>query len=147
MTVLRGNHEQMLLNAMAEDEPDVDTDLWEWNGGDTDLLHFYRKHRAWFASLPRKAIRGHYLFVHAGVHPGVPLEQQRDEDLIWIRKPFLNRPHGLLYIVVHGHTFGSDYRIARLPHRIGIDTGAFKSGRLTALPLEPRPARELEVAA
>lgn len=67
----------------------------------------------------------------------MPLKQQRDDDLIWIRKPFLNRPHGLPYIVVHGHTFGSDYRITRLPHRIGIDTGAFKSGQLTALPLEP----------
>ena len=137
VSVLRGNHEQMLLDSLAEDEPDVDTDLWEWNGGDSDLLPFYRKHRAWFASLPRTAIRGHYLFVHAGVRPGVPLKQQRDDDLIWIRKPFLNRPHGLPYIVVHGHTFGSDYRITRLPHRIGIDTGAFKSERLTPLPLEP----------
>jgi len=70
------------------------------------------------------------VFVHAGVRQGVPLEHQKDDDLLWIRKPFLNRPHGLLYSVVHRHTI-------RLPHRIGIDTGAFKSGRLTALPLEP----------
>lgn len=135
VTVLRGNHEQMLLDAMAEDEPDADTDLWEWNGGDTDLLPFYRKHRAWFEALPHTTIRGNYLFVHAGVRPGVPLEQQKDNDLLWIRQPFLNRPHGLPYIVVHGHTFNSDYCITRLPHRIGIDSGAFKSGQLTALPL------------
>jgi serine/threonine protein phosphatase 1 len=49
--------------------------------------------------------------------------------------------------VVHGHTFRSDYRITRLPHRIGIDTGAFKSGQLTALPLAPWAGQELEVAA
>lgn len=147
VTVLRGNHEQMLLDALAEDEPGDATDLWQWNGGNTDLLPFYRKHRTWFDSLPHTAIRGNYLFVHAGVRPGVPLEQQKDDDLVWIRQPFLNRPHGLPYIVVHGHTFGSDYCITRLPHRIGIDTGAFKSGQLTALPLAPWSAPELEVAA
>lgn len=67
----------------------------------------------------------------------MPLGQQQADDLLCIRQPFLNRPHGLPYIVVHGHTIRSAYRITRLPHRIGIDTGAFKSGRLTALPLEP----------
>ena len=73
------------------------------------------------------------------------IRQQQADDLLWIRGPFLNGPHGLPYTVVHGHTFRSDYRITRLPHRIGIDTGAFKSGQLTALPLAPWPA--LEVAA
>jgi len=63
------------------------------------------------------------------------LKEQRSEDLLWIRGPFLKEPHGLPYTVVHGHTFRSDYRITRLPHRIGIDTGAFISGLLTALPL------------
>ena len=92
-------------------------------------------------------MRGEYLFVHAGVRPGVPLQQQQSDDLLWIRGPFLNDPHGLPYTVVHGHTFRSDYRITRLPHRIGIDTGAFKSGTLTALPLAPWAAPEQEVAA
>jgi serine/threonine protein phosphatase 1 len=81
------------------------------------------------------AQRGSHLFVHAGVRPEVPLQEQKADDLLWIRRPFLTRNHGLPYTVVHGHTFRSDYSITRLPHRIGIDTGAFMSGRLTALPL------------
>jgi len=135
VTVLRGNHEQMLIDALAEDEPDAATDVWEWNGGDTALLPFYRQHRAWFEALPRMAIRGDYLFVHAGVRPGVPLEQQKDDDLIWIRRPFLNRPHGLPYTVVHGHSITSDHRIDRRADRINLDTGAFKSGVLSSLRL------------
>lgn len=135
MTVLRGNHEQMLLDALAEEQPGEATALWEWNGGNPAFLPVAREHHAWLEALPLTTIRGPYLFVHAGVRPGVPLEQQNNDDLLWIRQPFLNRPHGLPYTVVHGHTFRSDYGITHLSHRIGIDTGAFLSGRLTALPL------------
>ena len=136
-TVLRGNHEQMLIDALAEDEPDDATDVWEWNGGDTDLLPFYRQHRAWFEALPRTTIRGNYLFVHAGVRPGIPLELQKDDDLIWIRRPFLSRPHGLPYTVVHGHSITKDHRIDRRVDRINLDTGAFISGVLSSLYLDP----------
>jgi len=135
VTVLRGNHEQMLLDAMAEDSPGEATELWEWNGGNPEFLPVAREYRGWLDALPLTAVRGDYLFVHAGVRPGAPLQEQRSEDLLWIRGPFLKEPHGLPYTVVHGHTFRSDYRITRLPHRIGIDTGAFISGLLTALPL------------
>ncbi len=147
VTVLRGNHEQMLLDALAEREPGQATDLWQWNGGDPAFLAAAHEHQPWLQALPLTAVRGQYLFVHAGVRPGVPLLQQHPEDLLWIRGPFLNGSHGLPYTVVHGHTFRSDYRITRLPHRIGIDTGAFKSGQLTALPLAPWAAHQLEVAA
>jgi serine/threonine protein phosphatase 1 len=142
VTVLRGNHEQMLLDALAEQSPGEATELWEWNGGDPDFLPVAREHQLWLQALPLTAVRGEYLFVHAGVRPGVPLEQQQADDLLWIRRPFLHRPHGQPYTVVHGHTFRSDYRVTRLPHRIGIDTGAFKSGRLTALSLDPRASLE-----
>lgn len=135
VTVLRGNHEQMLLDALAEDTLGEATELWEWNGGDPGFLPVARDHQDWLKTLPLTAIRGDYLFVHAGVRPEVPLDEQQADDLIWIRRPFLTRNHGLPYTVVHGHTFRSDYSITRLPHRIGIDTGAFISGRLTALPL------------
>jgi serine/threonine protein phosphatase 1 len=145
VTVLRGNHEQMLLHALAEEEPDHATDLWQWNGGDAGFLPLAREHQAWLESLPLTAQRGDYLFVHAGVRPGVPLEQQRADDLLWIRGPFLNSAHGLPCTVVHGHTFQSDNRITELPHRIGIDTGAFVSGRLTALPLDPWTKRKQTV--
>ena len=136
VTVLRGNHEQLLLDALEEDTPGEATELWERNGGDPAFLPMAREHRSWLEALPLTAIRGTYLFVHAGVRPGVPLAEQRCDDLLWIRGPFLRQGHhGLPYTVVHGHTFRSDYSITRLPHRIGIDTGAFRSGRLTAFPL------------
>ena len=133
VTVLRGNHEQMLLDALTEDQPGPATELWEWNGGDLDLLPFARHHIDWFKALPFTAIRGSYLFVHAGVRPDVPLEEQQEEDLIWIRKPFLSRPHGLPYIVVHGHTITRGHQIDRHPHRINLDTGAFGSGILSSI--------------
>jgi serine/threonine protein phosphatase 1 len=137
VTVLRGNHEQMLIEALAEDTPGEATELWEWNGGNPGFLPIARVHRGWLESLPLTAVRGNYLFVHAGVRPGVPLQEQRSEDLLWIRGPFLKEPHGLPYTVVHGHTFRADFRIMHLPHRVGIDTGAFQSGLLTALPVWP----------
>ena len=135
VTVLRGNHEQMLLDSLAEDTPGEATELWEWNGGNPAFLPVAREHQDWLKMLPLTAIRGDYLFVHAGVRPDVPLDEQKADDLLWIRRPFLTRNHGLPYTVVHGHTFRSDYRITHLHHRIGIDTGAFMSGRLTAMPL------------
>jgi serine/threonine protein phosphatase 1 len=135
VTVLRGNHEQMLLDALHEPDAGDATELWAWNGGDPAFLPVARDHQDWLETLPLTAIRGDYLFVHAGVRPEVPFEEQQADDLLWIRRPFLTRNHGLPYTVVHGHTFRSDYSITRLPHRIGIDTGAFLSGRLTALPL------------
>jgi serine/threonine protein phosphatase 1 len=74
---------------------------------------------------------GDYLFVHAGIRPGVPLQSQSLHDLRWIREPFLSdrRDHGIT--VVHGHTIGQ--RVEEVGHRIGIDTGAYATGRLTAL--------------
>jgi hypothetical protein len=72
VTVLRGNHEQMLLDALAEEENGEATDLWTWNGGNTEFLPVARDHQAWLEALPLTAIRGSYLFVHAGVRPTVP---------------------------------------------------------------------------
>ena len=84
---------------------------------------------------------GDYLFVHAGIAPLVPLEEQRTNDLRWIREPFLS--HGEPYgaVVVHGHTI-TDQPQDR-GNRIGIDTGAYLSGRLTALVLEGSSRRYL----
>lgn len=76
---------------------------------------------------------GDYLIVHAGIRPGIDLEQQLQSDLRWIREPFLGdrRDHG--FVVIHGHTIteGIDER----PNRIGIDTGAYATGVLSALAL------------
>jgi len=77
---------------------------------------------------------GSYLFVHAGIRPGIPLEQQSPTDLRWIREPFLmdGSEHG--FTVVHGHTISE--QVEERANRIGIDTGAYRSGVLTALGLE-----------
>jgi serine/threonine protein phosphatase 1 len=77
---------------------------------------------------------GDYLFVHAGIRPGVELREQRQSDLRWIREPFLldDTAHG--FIVVHGHTISEE--VEEKANRIGIDTGAFATGNLTALGIE-----------
>lgn len=77
---------------------------------------------------------GDYVFVHAGIRPGVPLDRQQGSDLRWIRGPFLDARRRDGYVVVHGHT--PTEAVEFKPGRIGIDTGACYSGRLTALGLE-----------
>ncbi len=90
-------------------------------------IAFMRRFRDSFAC-------GDYLFVHAGIRPGIELELQDPSDLRWIRRDFLDdrRDHGPM--VVHGHSI-TEY-VDEQPNRIGIDTGAFASGRLTALGIE-----------
>ena len=77
---------------------------------------------------------GDYAFVHAGIVPGVALHAQNRDDLLWIREEFLDHPKPAASVIVHGHTWTGD-RPTLLPHRIGIDTGAYKTGVLTALHL------------
>jgi serine/threonine protein phosphatase 1 len=77
---------------------------------------------------------GDYLFVHAGIRPGVELSEQSQTDLRWIREPFLENEEERGFIVVHGHTISP--RIQSTPNRIGIDTGAFYTGVLTAVAIE-----------
>ena len=77
---------------------------------------------------------GDYLFVHAGVRPGIPLDEQRPSDLRWIRREFLDDPRDHGRMVVHGHSITES--VDERNNRIGIDTGAFASGRLTALGIE-----------
>jgi len=95
-------------------------------------------HRNFIEELPSMLTVGDIVFVHAGLRPGVPLSQQRDSDLLWMREPFLSRGPELPMLVVHGHTpvhrpfFGNG--------RIGIDTGAFATGRLTVLRIMNRQA-------
>ncbi|NNM75620.1 serine/threonine protein phosphatase [Sphingomonas sp. ID1715] len=92
------------------------------------------EHVAFLQGFEDRIAVGDYLFVHAGIRPRVPVEEQTGSDLRWIRSEFLDfrGTHGP--IVVHGHTITED--VEERPNRIGIDTGAFASGRLTALGLE-----------
>ena len=153
---LKGNHEAILLNFL--DDP-LHLDHWLMNGGqatmdsygvDTRTLAETRSRpeawrKAFAAALPEAHVRffrtlklsvtiGDYLFVHAGVRPGVSLAAQSEDDLVWIRRPFLDHAGSFGKVVVHGHTPALLPVIK--PNRIGIDTGAVFSDRLTALRLE-----------
>lgn len=147
---LRGNHEALMLAFLDSGDGH---DLWLMNGGAATLAGYHVRDHADTEALRREAqaampprhlavlrgLRAHhreadYVFVHAGIRPGVALEDQAPEDMMWIRDRFLRdeRDHGA--VVVHGHT------IVTLPevkaNRIGIDTGAWRSDRLSCLVLE-----------
>lgn len=93
-----------------------------------------RRHLEFMRNLPLTHVEGDYLFVHAGIRPGVPLERQERDDLLWIRDAFLHSSADHGRVVVHGHTITE--RPDQRSNRIGIDTGAFHSDRLTSLVLE-----------
>lgn len=89
------------------------------------------EHAAFLRELPAMLTVPGYIFVHAGLRPGVPLAAQRDSDLLWIRSDFLDADHDFGAVVVHGHTPADEPFLSA--HRIGLDTGCFASGRLTGL--------------
>ena len=91
-------------------------------------------HLAFFENLPLHEQHGDYLFVHAGVRPGVALRKQKPIDLTFIREPFLSDPRDHGFVVVHGHTTSAEPVIRQ--NRIGIDTKAYASGVLTCLVME-----------
>lgn len=98
--------------------------------------------REFLATLEEMIVAGDYLFVHAGIDPNVPVEEQQRTDMLWIRERFLRHRAPLSHVVVHGHTIfdAVDHR----EHRIGIDTGAYRTGRLTALVLEGDRRRTIQ---
>jgi len=156
---LKGNHEDFLLTFL--DQPGIGLN-WLHNGGDRALLSYgmsieqigrafwdedglaeagalFRSmlpssHEEFYRLLRLSFRAGDYFFVHAGVRPGVALEAQQEEDLLWIRKDFLTHRGDFGAVVVHGHT------PARAPenleNRIGVDTLAYHSGKLTAVGLQ-----------
>jgi serine/threonine protein phosphatase 1 len=133
---LRGNHEDMLISAVH----DGDHEPWLHNGGGMTLASYgvrradeiLSTHLDWFAALPLATADDKHFFVHAGVRPGVPLQQQSEYDLLWIREPFLSDPrnHGLY--VVHGHTPIRSGTPELRRNRLNLDTGAYYGGPLTA---------------
>ena len=100
-------------------------------------------HLQFLSSLKSSVSRGKYFFCHAGVRPSVPLERQSDDDLLWIRDAFLSSGMDFGKIVVHGHTPVAAPEV--LANRIGIDTGAFATGRLTCVALSGGAPRFLHV--
>jgi serine/threonine protein phosphatase 1 len=134
---LRGNHEALLLNALpwGKDEGL----LWVSQGGAKTLLSYGVNqpaeipidHLNWMQSLPLSFDDGMRLFVHAGVNPDLPLDGQREHDLLWIREPFLSHEGKFGRLIVHGHTPSDDGRPELRPNRVNIDTGAVFGHSLT----------------
>ena len=138
VTVLRGNHEDALIRSLDEGKDSDIYDLWLYNGGNEkfyDLLKIAEPSVEWLKSLPLYVERGDYLFVHAGVRPDIPLEEQDEQDLLWIREEFYDvEDHGLPYTVVHGHTPVDEIDVAN--KRINLDTGSFFTGNLSYMCFE-----------
>ena len=101
------------------------------------------EHLKFLQSLKTSYSHGKYFLCHAGVRPGVPLDRQSDEDLLWIRDEFLSSKMNFGKIVVHGHTPVEAPEV--LPNRINIDTGAFATGQLTCVVLDESGHRFLKV--
>lgn len=152
---LMGNHEEILIRAAEGDRQSAG--LFNRVGGRETMLsygvsaedyercdlgdlaalindHIPADHLAFMRGFSNMHQVGDYLFVHAGIRPGVALEDQRGSDLRWIRQGFLDHDgdHGVM--VVHGHSISE--MVEERANRIGIDTGAYASNRLTAIGLE-----------
>lgn len=134
---LRGNHEDLLLAALEGDDAESN---WVSNGGDATLRSYRVSHARnlpashidWIRSLPLFHDDGQRFFVHAGVHPERPLDQQRTRDLLWIREPFLSSGKDFGRLIVHGHTPIQSGVPDQRSNRLNIDTGAVYSRSLTA---------------
>lgn len=163
VTVLMGNHEELMLAVVGGRLGALNA--WRDLGGDATLRsyglteqdlqlpvpalvrraqelipqHHLDSMRRW----PLSVQSGDYLFCHAGIRPGIPLRRQTATDLLWIRREFLDdeTDHGM--VVVHGHSVSE--AVDMRTNRIGIDTGAYRTGQLTALYLDG-DAREILTA-
>ena len=161
---LKGNHEDFLLTFLKDG---TGADMWLWNGGrqtlesygidlwGPDILYddapalrtqlraaLPEDHLGFLKGLALSHREGDYLFVHAGIRPGRALEEQTEFDMMWIRDEFLDSGEDPGFVVVHGHSVRTEPD--QHPNRIGIDTGACHSGRLTALVLEGESRRFLQ---
>jgi serine/threonine protein phosphatase 1 len=154
--LLKGNHEQAMLDFLRDP---VGAAAWFRFGGletlvsygvkledepldeglilarDRLLEHMPATHLNLLHHLELMMIVGDYAIVHAGLRPGVDLERQSEEDLLWIRDEFLDGDRPFEKVIVHGHTWtGIAPQVG--PHRIGVDTGAYQTGVLTAVRLD-----------
>ncbi len=165
---LKGNHEDLLLRFI---DGDIATGRHWFDYGGLDTLAAYGvaiedhparddasvgklreclvaalppSHLAFFRALGVRHRTGDYCFVHGGIRPGIALDQQSDHDCMWIRGRFLDSDaeHGA--IIVHGHSISATPVVR--PNRIGIDTGAYRSGVLTCLVLEGERRSFLQTA-
>lgn len=152
---LRGNHDQTLLDFL--DDPQNGPPWCDFGGREALISYGVRPptgrvapevwaqtrdalaaalpaaHTAFFRGLKTGLEMGDYFFAHAGARPGLPLHAQSDQDLMWIREPFLSDSRPFEKVVVHGHSAGELIHVDR--RRINVDTGAYATGQLTAVRL------------
>jgi serine/threonine protein phosphatase 1 len=143
---LKGNHEDLATAVLMADEPDeVAVANWLENGGGETLESYHPDHEIGFemmrtlngdhvrlmAEAQTSLNRGGFFFAHAGVDPAKAFRDQRDRDLMWTRKTFLDHVGHLEQVVIHGHSIMGDLPVVT-ENRVSIDTGAYCSGRLTA---------------
>ncbi|TRD10803.1 serine/threonine protein phosphatase [Erythrobacter insulae] len=162
--VLAGNHEEMFLQSF--EKPDILRHFLKHGGRETILsygisqkqfnamtleeMHAFlpqlipQSERDYIAAFEEMIVAGDYAFVHAGIDPAVPLNAQKRSDMLWIRDRFLDHQGALEKVVVHGHTIFD--KVMDCGNRIGIDTGAFRSGVLTALVLEGDSRRTIQTS-
>ena len=152
---LKGNHESYFLEVLGDP---AKIESWRQFGGLQTLISYGiqpplnpnaaeqvklirqltevmpGRHLEFLRSLKRSFTFGDFFFVHAGVRPGIPLKEQQESDLLWIRHEFLDSRKDFGKFIVHGHTPvpQPDFR----PNRVNIDTGAYATGNLTLLRIQ-----------
>jgi serine/threonine protein phosphatase 1 len=152
---LKGNHEAYFLEVLRDPSK---VDDWRQFGGLQTLMSYGiqpslnpsaaeqielirmlnevlpPKHLSFLRDLKPSFVCGDFFFVHAGVRPGIPLSEQQEADLLWIRNDFLDSEENFGKFIVHGHTPVREPDVR--PNRVNIDTGAYATGNLTSLKIE-----------
>ena len=164
---LRGNHEQSLLDFLIE--PDIGQAWFKYGGLQTLVSYGIRYNKIPTSTKDMQELQtelkerlpdshleflkktlifhsfGSYYFVHAGVNPRLSLEQQQPDDQLWIREDFIHHTKAYEKIIIHGHTITDEPDFQH--NRIGLDTGAYQSGKLSCLVLENDSQRILQTNA
>ncbi|MFV0644423.1 MAG: metallophosphoesterase family protein [Sphingomonadaceae bacterium] len=160
--IIAGNHEEMFLASFEDLDKlrafnkfggretilSYGVDKQDYNRTSLEELQVLMRNtvpeedRAFIGSFEDCIIAGDYLFVHAGINPDNPVNEQKQQDMRWIRDRFLRHTGQFSHVVVHGHTIMENTE--RRINRIGIDTGAYRTGRLTTLVLEGGNCRTIQ---